>query len=58
MSPTRIGVEHVRLTADRPYDEFTAAFEGQVGLCDPSVYPGGSSLASGRPRFPLPLRRT
>jgi uncharacterized protein (DUF302 family) len=38
MSQSRISIEHVRLTVDKPFDEFTAAFEGQLGRFVPSVY--------------------
>lgn len=38
MSQSKISVEHVRLTAVKPFDEFTAAFEGQLGHFDEAVY--------------------
>jgi uncharacterized protein (DUF302 family) len=38
MSRSKISVEHVRLTAAKPFDEFTAAFEGQLGHFDAAVY--------------------
>ena len=38
MSQSRISIEHVRLTVDKPFDEFTAAFEGQLGRFEPSAY--------------------
>jgi uncharacterized protein (DUF302 family) len=38
MSQSRISIEHVRLTVDKPFDEFTAAFEGQLGRFVPGVY--------------------
>jgi hypothetical protein len=36
--PTRITVEHVRVTAGKPFAEVTAAFEGRLGKFDPEVY--------------------
>jgi hypothetical protein len=38
MSRSSISIEHVRLTADKPYDEFSAAFEGQLGRFEPGAY--------------------
>jgi uncharacterized protein (DUF302 family) len=38
MSQSRISIEHVRLTADKPFEEFTAAFEQQLGHFEPDVY--------------------
>jgi hypothetical protein len=38
MSQLSIRVEHVRLTCNKPFDEFTAAFEGQLGRFNPGVY--------------------
>lgn len=38
MSQSKISVEHVRLTAVKPFDEFTAAFEDQLGHFDEAVY--------------------
>ena len=38
MSQSSISVAHVRLTTEKPFDEFTAAFEGQLGLFDQDVY--------------------
>ena len=35
---SRISIEHVRLTVDRPFDAFRAAFEGQLGHFHPSAY--------------------
>jgi uncharacterized protein (DUF302 family) len=40
MSRSSISIEHVRLTADKPYDEFSAAFEGQLGRFEPGAYEG------------------
>ncbi len=37
MNTTRISVDHVRLTTDKPFDEVTAAFERQLGTFDPDV---------------------
>ncbi len=37
MNTTRISVDHVRLTTDKPFDEVTAAFERQLGTFDPEV---------------------
>jgi uncharacterized protein (DUF302 family) len=38
MSQSSIRVEHVRLKAEKPFDEFTAAFEGQLRHFDQDVY--------------------
>jgi uncharacterized protein (DUF302 family) len=38
MSRSRIEVGHVRLTADKPFEQFTAAFEQQLGRFEPDVY--------------------
>ena len=38
MSRSPIGVEHVRLTVDKPFGEFAATFEGQLGRFDPRIY--------------------
>ena len=38
MSQSSITIEHVHLTADKPFEKFTAAFEQQLGLFDPSAY--------------------
>ncbi len=38
MSQSRIEVEHVRLTADKPFEAFTATFEQQLGRFEPDVY--------------------
>jgi uncharacterized protein (DUF302 family) len=35
---SRISFEHVRLTVDKTFDEFTEAFEEQLGRFDPSAY--------------------
>jgi uncharacterized protein (DUF302 family) len=40
MSRSRISIEHVRLTMDKPYDEFRAAFEAQLGRFDQGAYEG------------------
>jgi len=42
MNVTRITVEHVRVVADKPFDDVTKAFEKQLGQFDPEV-----SLAAG-----------
>jgi uncharacterized protein (DUF302 family) len=42
----RISIEHVRLTVDRRYDAFRAAFEGQLGQFHPSAY---EALEHGNP---------
>ena len=44
MDSTRISVEHVRITSDRPFGEVVAALERQLGKFDPEVY---RSLAAG-----------
>lgn len=44
MNTTRISVDHVRLTTDKPFGDVTKAFEQQVGLFDPDVY---KALAEG-----------
>lgn len=38
MSQTRIHVEHVRLTTDKPFEEVAAAFVQQLGRFEPDVY--------------------
>jgi len=38
MSQSRIEVEHVRLTADKSFEDFTATFEQQLGRFEPDVY--------------------
>jgi uncharacterized protein (DUF302 family) len=38
MSQSSISIEHVRLTVSKPFDEFSTAFEGQLGRFDSSVY--------------------
>ena len=38
MNTTRISVDHVRLTTDKPFGDVTKAFEQQVGRFDPDVY--------------------
>jgi hypothetical protein len=38
MNELRINIKHVRLTADKPFEDFTAAFEPQLGRFDPDVY--------------------
>ena len=38
MSQSRIEVEHVRLTADKSFEDFTATFEQQLGHFEPDVY--------------------
>ena len=38
MSQSRVDVEHVRLTADKPFEQFTATFEQQLGRFEPDVY--------------------
>jgi uncharacterized protein (DUF302 family) len=38
MSRSSITIEHVQLTADKPFEKFAAAFEEQLGLFDPAVY--------------------
>jgi hypothetical protein len=40
MSRSSIGIEHVRSTVDKPFDAFSAAFEGQLGHFEPSAYEG------------------
>jgi uncharacterized protein (DUF302 family) len=44
---SQISIEHVRLTVDKPFDAFRAAFEGQLGRFDPSAY---EELAHGDPQ--------
>ena len=44
---SRISIEHVRLTVDRPFDSFRTAFEGQLGHFHPSAY---EALEHGDPR--------
>jgi len=44
MNTTRISVDHVRLTTDKPFGDVTKAFEQQVGRFDPDVY---KALAEG-----------
>jgi uncharacterized protein (DUF302 family) len=38
MDVTRITVEHVRVTADQPFEKVTKVFEEQTGRFDPSAY--------------------
>jgi uncharacterized protein (DUF302 family) len=45
MSLSRIEIEHIRLTADKPFKGVTAAFEQQLGRFEPDVY---HDLAEGR----------
>jgi uncharacterized protein (DUF302 family) len=44
MNVTRITVDHVRVVADKLFDQVTKAFEQQLGQFDPEVY---KSLATG-----------
>jgi uncharacterized protein (DUF302 family) len=44
MDVTRITVDHVRVTADKPFDQVSKAFEQQLGQFNPEVY---KSLAAG-----------
>ena len=44
MNSTRISVDHVRLTTNKPFGDVTKAFEQQVGRFDPDVY---KALAEG-----------
>jgi uncharacterized protein (DUF302 family) len=37
MNTTRISVDHVRLTSDKPFGDVTKAFEQQLGRFDPEV---------------------
>ena len=38
MDVTRITVEHVRAVIDKPFDNVTKVFEGELGKFDPGVY--------------------
>jgi len=38
MNVTRITVEHVRVVADKPFEQVTKALEKQLGQFDPEVY--------------------
>jgi hypothetical protein len=38
MSQSSLRVEHVRVTTEKPFAEFTKAFEGQLGLFDQDVH--------------------
>ena len=38
VSHSRIEVEHVRLTADKSFEDFTATFAQQLGRFEPDVY--------------------
>jgi hypothetical protein len=38
MTESRFPVDHVRMTADRPFAEVAAALERQLGPFDPDVY--------------------
>jgi uncharacterized protein (DUF302 family) len=40
MNTTRISVDHVRLTTNKPFGVVTKAFEQQLGRFDPDVYKG------------------
>ena len=44
MNTTRISVDHVRRTTDKPFEDVTTAFERQLGRFDPDVY---QALAAG-----------
>ena len=44
MSVTRITVDHVRVVADKPFDQVAKAFEQQLGQFNPEVY---KSLSAG-----------
>src|SRR5262245_24425637 len=44
MNANRISVDHVRRATEKPFDEVTRAFEGQLGRFEPGVYP---TLAAG-----------
>jgi uncharacterized protein (DUF302 family) len=44
MNVTRCTIEHVRVTADKPFDKVRKAFEEQLGQFDPEAY---KSLAEG-----------
>ena len=44
MNTTRISVDHIRLTTNKPFGDVTKAFEQQVGRFDPDVY---KALAAG-----------
>jgi uncharacterized protein (DUF302 family) len=44
MNTTRISVDHVRRTTDKPFEEVTTAFERQLGRFEPGVY---QTLAAG-----------
>jgi uncharacterized protein (DUF302 family) len=44
MNVTRITVDHVRVVADKPFDQVIKAFEQQLGQFNPEVY---KSLAAG-----------
>ena len=44
MNVTRITVDHVRVVADKPFDQVVKAFEQQLGQFNPEVY---KSLAAG-----------
>jgi uncharacterized protein (DUF302 family) len=44
MNTTRISVDHVRRTTDKPFGEVTTAFERQLGRFEPGVY---QALAEG-----------
>lgn len=38
MTDLRFMVEHIRLTIERPFDDFVRAFERQLGRFDPAAY--------------------
>jgi len=38
MSQASISIEHVRMTVDKPFDAFGAAFEGQLGHFEPGAH--------------------
>src|SRR5262245_53585669 len=44
MTVSRVIVDHVRVTADKPFDKMTTAFEQQLGQFNPEAY---QLLASG-----------
>jgi uncharacterized protein (DUF302 family) len=44
MNVTRIAVDHVRVVADKPFDQVSKAFEKQLGQFNPEVY---KSLSGG-----------
>jgi len=40
MSRSRVQIDHISLTVEKPFEQFQAALEEQLGLFDPAAYEG------------------